>query len=62
MEYLKPKFTLPAGPRNVSQEEWDRIFGPSDADISKAVATGDIQEAILSLRDSCLMPVGTIKS
>lgn len=27
MEYLKPKFSLPAGPRNISQEEWDRIFG-----------------------------------
>lgn len=27
MQYLKPKFTLPAAPSKVTQEEWDRIFG-----------------------------------
>lgn len=27
MEYLKPKFTLPASTGKVSQDEWDRIFG-----------------------------------
>jgi hypothetical protein len=26
MQYLQPKFSAPAGPANVSQEEWDRIF------------------------------------
>ena len=24
--YILPKFTLPAGPAKVTQDEWDRIF------------------------------------
>jgi hypothetical protein len=30
MKYTQPKFTLPACPANVTQAEWDRIFGDSD--------------------------------
>ncbi len=26
MKYTQPKFTLPAGPGNVTQEEWDAIW------------------------------------
>jgi hypothetical protein len=30
VQYLKPTFTLPAAPANVSQKEWDRIFSGVD--------------------------------
>jgi len=29
-QYSQATFTLPAGPANVSQEEWDRIFNSEE--------------------------------
>lgn len=30
MEYLKRRFTVPAGSEKIPQEEWDRIFGKEE--------------------------------
>lgn len=37
MKYQQPSFTLAVSSKKVTQEEWDRIFGPTQADIRKAV-------------------------